>query len=344
MKQNLLLHVGVHKTATTTIQAALSRDRDALRRDSILYPSCWPPFPREIVRPTKAHHRFAHAVAGTNWRGRAGASLFSRGLARRAHHADRVVLSSEAMFRHRWRDTSYPDPREAYLVRVRGFLGAFDVTPLIYLRQPHRFAESLFKEKAIKVGISQPSFANFVQGNAALFDFHAYLLTLERVFGKYRLRIYDDEAKTGILRGFYREIGARISPSSPDTRNRVSISNRALMWLVSNAAGSDEAVPIRLARRIYAALDPDSVFKEDHRTTLWPDRDSVESFADRFRATFRISGLADLDSPREPAVIWTPDMDRRAEERFSRWCDANRLLIAGYRFRNPNSVLLEALG
>ncbi len=86
----LLLHIGVHKTGTTAIQAALADARTDLAADSVRYPG-----------KLQAHHRAALAVLGRpwGWNTRGGAVLdtehFDK-LAKRANaHSGRVVISSE---------------------------------------------------------------------------------------------------------------------------------------------------------------------------------------------------------------------------------------------------------
>ena len=86
----LLLHIGVHKTGTTAIQAALADARSDLAAEGVRYPG-----------KLQAHHRAALAVLGRpwGWNTRGGAVLdtehFDK-LAKRANaHSGRVVISSE---------------------------------------------------------------------------------------------------------------------------------------------------------------------------------------------------------------------------------------------------------
>ena len=86
----LLLHIGVHKTGTTAIQAALADARTDLAANGVRYPG-----------KLQAHHRAALAVLGRpwGWNARGGAVLdtehFDK-LAKRANaYSGRVVISSE---------------------------------------------------------------------------------------------------------------------------------------------------------------------------------------------------------------------------------------------------------
>jgi len=88
--RQVLLHIGVHKTGTTAIQAALADAREDLEAHNVRYPG-----------KLQAHHRAALAVLGRpwGWNNRGGAVLdrehFTR-LVTRTHEAPgRVVISSE---------------------------------------------------------------------------------------------------------------------------------------------------------------------------------------------------------------------------------------------------------
>lgn len=86
----VLLHVGVHKTGTTAIQAALADARQDLRANGAYYPG-----------RLQAQHRAALAVLGRPWGWNTrGGSVLDRShfdtLAKRVRrHDDRVVISSE---------------------------------------------------------------------------------------------------------------------------------------------------------------------------------------------------------------------------------------------------------
>lgn len=86
----VLLHIGVHKTGTTAIQAALADARSELEDHNVRYPG-----------KLQAQHRAALAVLGRpwGWNNRGGAVLdrehFTRLVARTKEAPGRVVISSE---------------------------------------------------------------------------------------------------------------------------------------------------------------------------------------------------------------------------------------------------------
>lgn len=91
----IILHIGVHKTGSTALQAALAAARPELKRQGILYPGS-----------DEAHHAAAWAVTGfTMGFGNEATSVRPRNwstLARQARrHKGRVVISSEFFGRMR---------------------------------------------------------------------------------------------------------------------------------------------------------------------------------------------------------------------------------------------------
>lgn len=87
---SVLLHVGVHKTGTTAIQAALADARPDLASHGVRYPG-----------KLQAQHRAALALLGRpwGWNSRGGAVMdrrhFDALVRRTGKHDGRVVISSE---------------------------------------------------------------------------------------------------------------------------------------------------------------------------------------------------------------------------------------------------------
>ena len=87
---SVLLHIGVHKTGTTAIQAALSDAREDLAAHSVRYPG-----------KLQAQHRAALALLGRpwGWNSRGGAVMdrrhFDTLVRRTANYDGRIVISSE---------------------------------------------------------------------------------------------------------------------------------------------------------------------------------------------------------------------------------------------------------
>jgi hypothetical protein len=89
-KNSIVLHIGVPKTGTTALQAALANSRKELSKQNVLYPSQW----------RNAHHRAAWAITERTWgwKGRGGTTTPMKhwnSLVKETKTKKTVILSSE---------------------------------------------------------------------------------------------------------------------------------------------------------------------------------------------------------------------------------------------------------
>ena len=136
----ICLHIGVHKTGTTALQAALAEARPALRRHAVSYPG-----------HRMAHHGAAMAVLGRSWGwsdrgGQATDAGVFDALARQARrHRGRVIISSE----------QFCEADEAQAARVIEALGAERTHVVIGLRNLGRLLPSSWQQY-LKYGQTMP--------------------------------------------------------------------------------------------------------------------------------------------------------------------------------------------
>ena len=149
----LIVHVGTHKTGTTTIQRFASANRLELRNHGLWYPA----YSEIGLFDHYAHHQLAFAI------GEEKASKLSESEAARfIDHIDKnrkrdetVLISAEPLYRltlgleekkHRWRSSSaaYWDARERFIAKLRASFPFDDVQILICLRRQDNFARSVY--------------------------------------------------------------------------------------------------------------------------------------------------------------------------------------------------------
>lgn len=135
----VLLHVGVHKTGTTAIQAALADARDDLLAHGVRYPG-----------KLQAQHRAALALLGRpwGWNSRGGSVMDRRhfdALVRRAtHHQGRVVISSEFFCEA---------PEDKAMETIQALGGSDKVTVVITLRNLGKLLPSSWQQY-LKYGLT----------------------------------------------------------------------------------------------------------------------------------------------------------------------------------------------
>lgn len=144
------LHVGLHKTGTTTIQETLHASRDALAGQGWLYPSLpagdanhSATFVNAFARPRALatyRHNLSRGITDFEAERQSSRSAIQRALERDLAH---VIFSGE--------DITWIKPRE--LEQLAGFLGAHEATvkPVVFVRDPIGYATSAAQE-SIKYG------------------------------------------------------------------------------------------------------------------------------------------------------------------------------------------------
>ena len=176
----LLLHVGTHKTATTSLQAALAASSGELASDGTLYP--------ETGRIHFGHHNIAWGLIGDERFDPAAGYLDELTEEIRARRPARVVLSSE--------DFEYLHDRRDRLVQLRRWARRLGYKPVVViaLRDAASYVESLYCE-LVAHGLAQ-GFDEFARGVLAerrvtfrslwhfQFDYEALTGCFDAVFGR----------------------------------------------------------------------------------------------------------------------------------------------------------------
>jgi hypothetical protein len=211
----LLLHVGTHKTATTSLQAALAASSGELASYGTLYP--------EAGRINSGHHNIAWGLIGDERFDPAAGYLDELAEEIRTRRPARVILSSE--------DFEYLNDREDRLVQLRGWARRLGYKPVVVigLRDAASYVESLYSE-LVYHGLTQ-GFDEFAR---------AVLAERQVTFRSLWHFQFDYEALTGRFAAVF---GRRAVVAIPyDTLDMVGAFGRRFSFLMGK--GSIEADPI----------------------------------------------------------------------------------------------------
>jgi hypothetical protein len=220
-RRRLLLHVGMHKTGSTSIQRFLFANRARLHDRGVLYPDG--PF----VEPGHAaHHALAWRILGrpgftdlSHWR---AAVEFIRSDASRV-----VVLSSE--------DFSLLDTDQ--IKALAEFLEDFDVRVVQVIRNAWGYLTSNYKSNIGRTSMTD-SFRTFMLREAPHLEYARRADAWAAAFGdgSVSMPILDKLAEHGgvvryftdlIAPGLYEELAA----GEPEPRLNTSVDDRAVRWL-----------------------------------------------------------------------------------------------------------------
>lgn len=195
--RELILHVGVHKTATTTLQALCAHNRKWLAERGIAYPR----MRVGLLRRVSINHR-AWASRLLSPEMESAVDYFRETVSPRP--GERVLLSAEGLSLMPTRKGS--SARAACLARC---LDGFDVTVLMYLRRQDQWYESMHNER-VKTSGETRSLEDYVALGLRR-GFADYLKQWHywRRFGDVRVRVFEpDQLRDGdVVADFFAELG-----------------------------------------------------------------------------------------------------------------------------------------
>lgn len=228
MSKNIILHVGIHKTGTTTLQEHIRRHSAAFSSKGLHYA----PLDKLVSGGAKAHHHFAHFLAKDEI-SQAEMVFLKSGLHATMESIDdgqAIFISSEAFYRHTVKEkNSYLLGRELYLQRVAQVLEGFDVTVVVVLRRPEDYIRSLYQEailQAHKPKEQISSFASFRRRELGRsLSYGSNVSTLKKIFPKVKVLLYEDLVGGGnICNSFFGALGVSSENAPPAQSARISLS------------------------------------------------------------------------------------------------------------------------
>jgi len=194
--KTVYLHIGTHKTGTTSIQRFLARADDALDRQGILYPETGRP--ETSCSDQYGHHKLYWSMVGK--RGISGDQVWSELKEEVAQHPEHsIVLSAEGFSVIKER-------------KVRQVLEYINVRPLhvvVYIRHPVQLLKSAYKQR-IKSGTYRNTFVRFVRQMSHLCDYLGLVSRWEQSDGveSVNIRIFDKVKKNpGLEASFADTVG-----------------------------------------------------------------------------------------------------------------------------------------
>lgn len=230
-ERTIILHLGMPKTGTTSIQSALFRDREGLLQKGVLYPG----FAENHTTPLASvfvenpHRLQANMLAGiqTSRQGQAVAAKWSARLdeALRMEGWNRLVISAEGLIHLR--------PEQMEMLRNRLLRHCDRVIVVLCLRNPYHWRVSDVQQRLKNGATIDRAIETLARPNL----YRRLTRRIEQCFGADNLRLLIfEELKAqpaGLVNGFCDAIGIpRVAAPSPgEDRRNASMSHRACMVL-----------------------------------------------------------------------------------------------------------------
>ncbi len=282
----LILHIGTHKTGTTSLQRGLARNRRKLQKNGIWYPNYdligWPPH--------YAHIGIANAFSGAHAAlTRRDASQFFEKVAHRSKDFDATIISAEPFFRHIGLNdqgaqqripascAEYWPTRDAYIRDLRDHFPVDEVEVVMVVRRQIEYSQSLYQEH-IKTTEYQGSFADFRHRFWHRFDYLGQARAWAKAFEKlYVLRFEDLVAADNIVRGFGDGIGVALPKLRVGSSENVALPRDWVIW----KRMQNGHVPQKNARKNFEALGKKRITRRlVQRLSQMPERSLFSDSAD----------------------------------------------------------------
>lgn len=250
----IILHIGTHKTGTTTIQRTLAKYRGRLRARGIWYPS----YAEFGMRAHYAHIGMANALGGDHpTYTPAEAERFFAGVAAGAARHDATLLSAESFYRQTLGETSpqeAPDAesywamRDAYIARLRSLIGPAEIA--LVLRERDAFAESLYQEHVKVTRYARP-FARFIDEFWFHFDYAGQISAWRRHFPEVHVFAFGAIRGRDIAKRLLNRLGLAPGRLTPVANQNASLPHDAvILKRACNAALVDRAELSRFAEAL----------------------------------------------------------------------------------------------
>lgn len=300
----LILHVGTHKTGSTTLQRLLARHRDVLRSNGIVYPDS----SSFLGGNRKAHHAFAKALSQPRSDQEVKAQQFAHHLYAQMSEHETAILSAESMWRHlrgarTLADLPSKDPsafwsrRRAYLETVANLLSLFDIEVLVFLRRQDRFVESSYSE-VVGRRMVQESFLSWRRERQSLADYTRQIQLFQSVFPRVTVFRYEDSGGR-TEHTFQNHLGLDVLPDAPSARR--SPDARVILWMRMSRPGNWKQ---RLA--FGSSAHAVNLFEDYGRSTLWPCLQQRLEYNSQFEGPYGTQFFAPPEHNGRVAVLDEP--------------------------------------
>lgn len=291
-----ILHIGTHKTATTSLQTALYDNREALAEQGVIFPD----LTRWEMRQRAGHHKLAKALVDDPVSGAELTRTILADAQASARPGDTLLISSEQYYRHTLtlvpQDT-LKDRRENF-VRLMADTFGRDTEVVIVLRRPDSFCESRHQERVKKTPYTKKVSEYATDPDDAIgFDYAFQIKLLQAYFDKVTVLIFEqiirDEDAGGPELAFMKALGLDVTFPIPPQRLNESLHPYMVDYKrIMNHQYSPETGTLR-DFKILLALQQQGAFDWiNQKMTFWsePDRraflDSCQPGLDWIAETF----------------------------------------------------------
>lgn len=283
----LIIHIGTHKTATTSIQRGLSRNRQVLLERGVLYPD----YDLIGAKGHYAHIGIANAFSKAHPdMSREQAIRFFAEVSRRARDYDVTILSAEAFFRHidltkdgnPRKIPGQPEPywkaRQAYINDLRHHFDHDNIEIVMAVRRQIDYGMSLYQEH-VKTSRYNADFATFRAKHWQRFDYLRQARAWREGFGILRLLRFEDFVQSeDVLKSFGTLIDVDLSGLTAAPRENASLPPDlvVLKRMMADSSASTNGLRDMVDKISRGSLK--AILKDMPKRSLYQDLEDMQAF------------------------------------------------------------------
>lgn len=270
----LVLHVGTHKTGTTTLQKTFAANRDWLRRNDVRYPvfsdggDSHNAFGLALAEPNPNMTGLAEALAA--WREPGATTLVSAEV-----FSTRIADQPQADFLA-FTVPDHAERKRAYLDRLAALAEGFDeVEVLLVLRRPEDYAETLYSTCVLGAKVDC-NFSTFLTATAPIYDYKAQVAAFRERFPAVRVASYHALSRR-LVEDFCGWAGLPLPPLRERYDNPTP-DLRLVLWVQRQALIERDRLRQRRRARFARYWNAASLLPPLDRATVWPSQEARDAF------------------------------------------------------------------
>ncbi|AGT09486.1 hypothetical protein [Paracoccus aminophilus] len=216
----LYIHIGAQKTGSTTIQAALAANREALQAHGLIYPEVEENDPNKVSHYNSLRSFFSQSDVES-----AALNPFVQRINKLKGN---VLISAEALsnwprLRPQEAESVYWQRKRAALVKLRAALAAEDVKIVMCMRERASYLKSLFKQhlkifKRPSISIDE-MLADFLRHEIYRSNLVKQRAAWAEIFGEVRTIDFDAHQDGSLIPAFMRAVDCSFVPREVEIKN-----------------------------------------------------------------------------------------------------------------------------
>ncbi|MBY8976492.1 hypothetical protein KHP62_11780 [Rhodobacteraceae bacterium NNCM2] len=278
----IILHIGTHKTGTTSIQRFADRNRVQLYQMGLHYPC----YSAVGVGRHYAHLDVAKAMMGASKRlDDQALGAFCAHIREHAKSCEATLVSAEPFWRGLLKgDGDYWGARRAFIARVTEYFPPDETQILLVCRGQADLVESLFQED-VKVNRLRRNLKTFAAEKEMLLHYLEQAEAWAEMFPNLRVLNFEGlQRDNALIRNFFGAIGFDVGHLPPAPRYNESIKADFVTALrMLNRSGLNKK-QLAHAAGMLAQLQEDPVARAWPRRSLWNSAPVREGFDQQFHA------------------------------------------------------------